>query len=118
MDVTSELNVSPPDTPWMSVVSAPYASETQRPMPDPNLMIKPINASAYDTDKAKMAHYLRNYEEWFAPLWKQPVHLLEIGVHKGGSMFLWRDYFEKGTIVGLDFHSVKLNDPTGRIHLY
>lgn len=81
-------------------------------------MIKLLDASAYDTDKAKMTHYLRNYEQWFESLWDQPVGLLELGVHRGGSMLLWRDYFTKGTIVGLDFNRVKLEDPTGRIHLY
>jgi hypothetical protein len=98
-----------------------FSSLGTSPEPQPaanTSMIKPLDARAYDTDKAKMPHYLRNYEQWFESLWDQPVALLELGVHKGGSMLLWRDYFTKGTIVGLDFNRVKLEDPTGRIRLY
>ena len=74
-------------------------------------MIKPLDARAYDTDKAKMTHYLRYYEQWFESLWDQPITLLELGIHKGGSMLLWRDYFTKGTIVGLDFNRVNWKTP-------
>ena len=37
---------------------------------------------------------------------------------KGGSLLLWRDYFKKGRIVGLDINSVNINDETGRIKIY
>src|ERR1043165_1425296 len=63
---------------------------------------KLLNANIYDTDKAEHGHYLRNYEQYFQPLLDQDVKLLELGVYKGGSLLLWRDYFEKGLIVGLD----------------
>lgn len=33
-------------------------------------------------------------------------------------MLLWRDYFKKGTIVGLDFEPCPIEDPTGRILTY
>jgi hypothetical protein len=36
------------------------------------------------------------------------VKLLEIGIYEGGSLLLWRDYFPKGTIVGIDIR-VKVN---------
>ena len=110
--------VSPPDSPWMAQLSSslPVSPKPQTASSSP--MIKPLDASAYDTDKAKMTHYLRYYEQWFESLWDQPITLLELGIHKGGSMLLWRDYFTKGTIVGLDFNQVKLEDPTGRIHVY
>ncbi len=38
--------------------------------------------------------------------------------YKGGSLHLWRDYFERGLIVGLDLQAIKLEDPTGRIRIY
>ena len=79
---------------------------------------KPLDASNYDTDKAGHAHYLRSYEEYFRPLLAQDVRLLELGVLKGGSLLLWRDYFEKGLIVGLDVQPVKVEDHTGRIRIY
>jgi len=81
-------------------------------------MIKPIRAEGYDTDKALHSHYLRNYENWFEQLWDKPVVLLEIGIHRGGSLLLWRDYFPRGTIVGLDINPATLEDPSGRILTY
>lgn len=79
---------------------------------------KPIDASRYDTDKAEHPHYLQAYEEYFRPLLNNDIRLLELGVYKGGSLLLWRDYFEQGLIVGLDLDPIKLNDPAGRIRIY
>jgi hypothetical protein len=80
--------------------------------------MKSLDASAYRTDKAINTHYLRNFELYFSPLADAEVKLLELGVKDGGSLLLWRDYFERGTIVGLDINSVSLSDPSGRIHVY
>src|SRR5687767_3366107 len=79
---------------------------------------KSLDASSYDTDKAQHSHYLRNYEDFFRPLLDKPVRLLELGIYKGGSLLLWRDYFPQGVIVGLDLNPVTLDDPTGRIRVY
>ena len=79
---------------------------------------KLIDAGKYDTDKAEHPHYLRAYEDYFRPLLDKEVRLLELGVYKGGSLLLWRDYFERGLIVGLDLQPIKLDDPTGRIRIY
>jgi SAM-dependent methyltransferase len=79
---------------------------------------KRLDATNYDTDKAQHTHYLRNYEEYFQPLIDKDIKLLELGVYKGGSLLLWRDYFEKGVIVGLDLNPVELPDESGRIRLY
>ena len=77
-----------------------------------------LDASKYDTDKAAHHHYLRNYEEYFRPLAGRDVRLLELGVLNGGSLLLWRDYFERGVIAGLDINPLELEDPTGRIRVY
>ncbi|HEX8719986.1 MAG TPA: hypothetical protein VF736_05045 [Pyrinomonadaceae bacterium] len=77
-----------------------------------------LDASKYDTDKAAHTHYLRNYEEYFRPLLGRDVRLLELGVLKGGSLLLWRDYFERGLVVGLDLNPVEIDDPTGRVRFY
>ncbi len=77
-------------------------------------MTRSIDASKYDTDKTRFGLY----EEYLQPLLNRDVRLLELGVYKGGSLLLWRDYFERGIIVGLDLRAVDLNDPTGRIRLY
>lgn len=76
-----------------------------------------LDLKSYDTDK--IAHkYLARYDPLFAPLVDQPVNLLELGVFRGGSVRLWRDYFPNGKVVGVD-----LNVPPGlenepRITLY
>jgi SAM-dependent methyltransferase len=79
---------------------------------------KLLDAANYDTDKAEHSHYLRNYEDYFQPLADREVKLLELGIYKGGSLLLWRDYFTKGIIVGLDLNPVAVADESGRIRLY
>lgn len=81
-------------------------------------MRKIIDPSAYDTDKKQLTHYLRNYEGAFEHLVGKEIRLLELGVYKGGSLKLWRDYFDHGVIVGLDAVPAEINDPSGRIRLY
>ncbi len=80
--------------------------------------IKPLDASKYDTDKSAHPHYLRNYENYLQPLLGQEVKLLELGIYKGGSLQLWRDYFPQGIIAGLDLSPPGIYDPTGRIRVY
>ncbi len=66
--------------------------------------------------EGKPSSYLLVYEECFAPMIDNEVKLLELGVAKGGSLLMWRDYFPKGTIVGLGLNATELNEP--RIHTY
>lgn len=47
-------------------------------------------------------NYLPFYEQFLAPLRDQPITLLEIGVDRGNSLRMWRDYFLRGRIVGVD----------------
>lgn len=72
----------------------------------------------YNTDKAENAQYLRNYETVFGEFTDREVSLLELGIHHGGSLELWKDYFPKGLIVGLDINPVRLSDVSGRIRTY
>jgi hypothetical protein len=51
----------------------------------------------------KWKHYLSIYEKYFAPFRNKPGRFLEIGVFKGGSMRLWRQYFGPEAIIfGID----------------
>ncbi|MDD5544968.1 MAG: class I SAM-dependent methyltransferase [Acidobacteriia bacterium] len=75
-------------------------------------------AGRYDTDKAVHTHYLRNYEQYFGNLRSLDIKLLELGIKAGGSLLLWRDFFSRGLIVGLDIEPVALADHTGRIRTY
>jgi hypothetical protein len=42
------------------------------------------------------------YEKEFEKYKNKSTSLLEIGVHIGGSLYLWGRYFEQGSILGLD----------------
>ena len=75
-------------------------------------------APRYDSDKAEHQNYLRNYEENFKPFLDRDVRLLELGVRRGGSLQIWRDYFARGVIVGLDINPVPLSDNEARIRVY
>lgn len=51
----------------------------------------------------KWHHYLPIYERYFSAFRDTPVRMLEIGVSKGGSLDLWRQYLGKdATIFGID----------------
>ena len=71
----------------------------------------------YDTDKIAN-RYLNQYDPILEPWINKRVKLLEIGVYKGGSLLLWRDYFPLGTIVGIDFRMPRDLALGERIHLF
>ncbi len=60
-----------------------------------------LTLQKYNTDKIGN-RFLALYDARFEPLVDRPVKVLEIGIHNGGSLLLWRDYFPRGTIVGVD----------------
>ncbi|CAJ0888765.1 hypothetical protein AMST5_03905 [freshwater sediment metagenome] len=70
----------------------------------------------FETDKSQA--YLDNYRRFFSPLRDASIKLLEIGVYQGGSLLLWRDYFERGDIVGIDINPVKLDQEIDRVSIY
>jgi hypothetical protein len=55
----------------------------------------------YGTDKAGHG-YLPIYERYFADRRGSVFNLLEIGVHMGASLKMWRDYFPNAQIHGID----------------
>ena len=75
-----------------------------------------LDLDRYDTDKP--AVYFKQYDEFLAPLSDKEIKLLELGVHRGGSLLLWRDYFPKGTIVGIDINSPEITDFGERIRFF
>lgn len=51
----------------------------------------------------KWHHYIPLYDRYFSPYRGKNIRILEIGVHKGGSLQLWRKYFgENAVIFGID----------------
>jgi len=55
-----------------------------------------------DTDKDTLHSYIEVYEQVFNNVREQVKNVLEIGVFRGGSLLLWREYFENAKILGLD----------------
>lgn len=58
----------------------------------------------------KWSLYLIEYERLFRDLRDKPVRLLEIGVHNGGSLDIWSQYFESAlALVGCDINPECVN---------
>ena len=55
----------------------------------------------YPTSKNRTG-FIPIYESYFDCLREKGINILEIGVDKGDSLRLWRDYFTKAKICGLD----------------
>lgn len=57
----------------------------------------------HKTDKASSTHcYLDTYEKYFSELRDKEFVLLELGVAGGASIRMWREYFRKAKIYGID----------------
>ena len=75
------------------------------------------NLEKYDTDKISNK-YLDKYDPVLKPWAGKEVTLLELGIHKGGSLKLWRDYFPLGKIVGVDLNIPDEFAGGENIHMY
>src|SRR5437899_3288938 len=57
-------------------------------------------------DKYNTNKITHRYLEWYDPVLEHfvpnEIKLLELGIYEGGSLLLWRDYFPRGRIVGID----------------
>jgi SAM-dependent methyltransferase len=76
-----------------------------------------LELGRYDTDKVANG-YLRIYDRIFEPLIDRPVKLLELGVRSGGSLRLWRDYFPRGIVAGLDVEPLPSAQDEERLKVY
>ena len=57
------------------------------------------------TDKgASVHHFTEVYERFFGPLKHRADKVFEIGIAGGGSLEMWRDYFPKAVIFGIDIY--------------
>lgn len=64
-----------------------------------------IFAAGSDQLIHKWHHYIPLYERYFGPWRKRPLRFLEIGVFKGGSLSMWRNYFgPEAVIFGIDIN--------------
>ena len=61
-------------------------------------------AIAFNTDKSTRTHgFTNHYQVYFELLRDLPLKLLEIGVQSGASLRMWKQYFPKAEIYGLDY---------------
>ena len=67
-------------------------------------LIKLINNSL--TDKNTIHSYLDLYETLLSSKKYTAKNILEIGIHRGGSIKLWYDYFPNATIYGVDINNM------------
>ena len=59
-----------------------------------------ISLEKYDSDK--IIGYYEIYARFLESIRGKRIHLLELGIHRGGSLSFWRDYLPSSTIVGVD----------------
>ena len=73
----------------------------------------------YESDKGAVYHnYLEIYEKYFAKYRDNLENFLEIGLWKGDSIRMWRDYFTSGNLVGADILDLShVNLPNTQIHI-
>ena len=65
----------------------------------------------HGTDKSSKRHDFSSIYERYLEDWRdRPLAVLEIGVHEGGSLRMWRDYFPMARIYGLDVKHVDISD--------
>ena len=81
------------------------------------MRIKELNLDSYNTDKITH-HYLDVYDPILQPWADKGIKLLEIGIRKGGSLQLWRDYFPLGIITGIDLELPERFEPGERIQVF
>jgi hypothetical protein len=62
----------------------------------------------------KYSHYLEIYDKYFSPLRDDKLSLLEIGIERGGSLSLWKEYFDDIDIYALDINpNCKMHEREG-----
>lgn len=57
------------------------------------------------TDKDTVHSYIDVYDEYFASRKSTAAQVLEVGIHQGGSILLWQQYFTNAEVTGLDVHT-------------
>jgi len=78
---------------------------------------KQLALDTYETEKIRIG-YLDLYDPILAPWIDKEITLLEVGVHRGGSLKLWRDYFPRAIIVGIDLKLPERFVPGERIQVF
>lgn len=65
-------------------------------------MKKTLHELAGHTDKSWAHQYIHVYQSLFEPIRSKVKQVLELGIWDGGSIRMWRDYFDKAQVTGID----------------
>jgi len=76
-----------------------------------------LSLEKYDSDKIN-SNYLKTYDPMFQSYVTKKIDLLELGIFRGGSLLLWRDYFPLGNIVGVDIKLPEGFVPGERVQIF
>lgn len=86
-----------------------YKANTDPDIPQHGVLTR--LARKHGTDKGPSCHHFTDiYEAFLSPLRKSARNVLEIGVWKGASLRMWRDYFPDAHVHGWDIAGVDLGD--------
>lgn len=53
-------------------------------------------------DKGTIHHYIESYDRLFTPVRNEVINVLEIGINRGESLKMWREYFPNAHVYGID----------------
>jgi len=59
-------------------------------------------ANKHNTDKGYKHRYISTYNKYFNKFRDKEINLLELGISQGSSLLMWREFFTKARIMGLD----------------
>jgi len=78
---------------------------------------KQLDLTTYNSDKITY-NLMEEYDRVFEPWVEKNVKLLELGIYRGESLLLWKDYFPMGDITGIDITLPPDFTPRERITLF
>ncbi len=61
--------------------------------------------------------YLHVYERYFGSIRQEPLNILELGVDKGASLRMWKEYFPRAQVFGVDINPVSKAHEEERIRI-
>ena len=76
-----------------------------------------LDLTKYNTDKIQH-RYLEVYDPMFSEYLDRDINLLELGILQGGSLLLWKDYFPKAQIFGVDLNAPEQLNSEDRIKVF
>jgi hypothetical protein len=104
---------------WRRAKLWPAHDEAERPSRPQNDLEKYFAAHREGPGIWKWRHYFEIYDRHFTRFRNREVHVLEIGIHSGGSLEMWRDYFGPlARIYGVDIQPACKAYENGAIRIF